>query len=102
MAAWVLLDFIDRAEYHSASDFPVKIIFFADGELYEIVHVPNGQEALIGHALSAKEDGAGRRIVLVESPEQIGRVNIPYTSGFCTVDPDGSIRYYKKAPEGGM
>ena len=24
-AAWVLLDFIDRAEYHSSSKFPVKI-----------------------------------------------------------------------------
>ena len=27
-AAWVLLDFIDKAEYHSSSDFPVKIVFF--------------------------------------------------------------------------
>lgn len=26
-AAWVLLDFIDKAEYHSSSDFPVKIAF---------------------------------------------------------------------------
>ena len=26
-AAWVLLDFIDKAEYHSSSDFPVKIVF---------------------------------------------------------------------------
>ena len=25
-AAWVLLDFIDKAEYHSSSDFPVKIV----------------------------------------------------------------------------
>lgn len=101
-AAWVLLDFIDKAEFHSASDFPVKIIFFTGGELYEIVYVPDGQEALIGHALCAKEEGAGRRIILVERPEQIGRINIPHTSGFCTVDDSGNINYYKKAPEGGM
>ena len=37
-AAWVLLDFIDKAEYHSSSDFPVKIAFFSGGELYEIIH----------------------------------------------------------------
>ena len=91
LAAWVLLDFIDKTEYHSASDFPVKIVFFADGELYEIVHVPSGQEALVGHALSSKEDGAGRRIILVDCPEQIGRISIPHTSGYCTVDPDGTI-----------
>ena len=32
-AVWVLLDFIDRTEYHSSSEFPVKIAFFSDGEL---------------------------------------------------------------------
>ena len=30
-AVWVLLDFLDRIEFHSVSDFPVKLIFFADG-----------------------------------------------------------------------
>ena len=34
-AVWVLIDFIEQVEYHSVSDFPAKIIFFAEGEVYE-------------------------------------------------------------------
>ena len=30
-AVWILLDFIDRVEYHSSSEFPVKITFFLAG-----------------------------------------------------------------------
>jgi len=49
-AVWVLIDFIDKTEYHTAGDFPVKISFFADGELYEIVYMPYDQEMLMHHA----------------------------------------------------
>ena len=40
-AAWVLLDFIGQVEYHAPGDFPVKLIFFANGELYELslIHI---------------------------------------------------------------
>ncbi len=92
-AFWVLLDFIGRIEFHTASDFPVKISFFSNEELYEIINVPYGQEALISHALSVKEDS--RRIILVESQEQIESICIPGIAGFCSVDPDGTTRYYK-------
>ena len=94
-AVWVLIDFIDRAEYHSAGDFPVKIGFFADGELYEIIYVPYEQEMLMTHALSDKNETAARRIVLVDRAEQISGIDIPNTTGFCSVTPDGTVRYYK-------
>ena len=32
-AVWVLLDFIRQVDYHAPADFPVKLVFFADGEL---------------------------------------------------------------------
>ena len=44
---WVLLDFIDRVEYHSPGDFPVKLVFFSAGRMYEVVYVAEGQEALV-------------------------------------------------------
>lgn len=91
-AFWVLLDFIDRVEYHTASDFPVKISFFCTGEMYEIVRIAFGQEVLITHALP-KEDA--RRIILVDCPEQMEAIHIPGIAGFCTVDPDGATHYYK-------
>lgn len=90
---WVLLDFIDRAEYHTASDFPVNISFFSEGELYEIIYVAYGQELLVEHALSEKDDT--RRIIVVESRKQIEQLAIPGVSGYCTVSPEGKISYYK-------
>lgn len=94
-AVWILLDFIDRAEFHSVCDFPVKIIFFADGELYEIIHVPAGQEILIAQALLRDKENPGRRIVLVDMPEQIPGIDFPGISGFCTVDSQGKTTYYQ-------
>ena len=68
-ALWVLVDFIDRVDYHSSTDFPVKLIFIADGE----------------------------RIVIVESAEQIGKLNIPDVTAYCTVDMNtGAVQYYKQ------
>ena len=58
-ALWVLLDFIEKVEYHSPDDFPVKLVFFADGEVYEIIYVSRDKEAMLQHALS-KEDDADR------------------------------------------
>lgn len=95
-AVWVLLDFIEKAEYHSSSDFPVKIVFFSGGELYEIVQVAAGQEALVTHALHQSRDSGNRRIVLVDNPSQIPLLEFPGITGFCTVDAGGNVNYYKK------
>lgn len=100
-AVWVLLDFIERAEFHSVSDFPVKIIFFAGGELYEIIPVPAGQETLVTRALRNDKENTCRRIVLVDSPGQIPFLGFSDISGFCTVDGSGHVTYYQKTT-GGM
>ncbi|MDD4509900.1 MAG: DUF5697 family protein [Oscillospiraceae bacterium] len=94
---WVLLDFIDKVEYHSVSDFPAKLVFFAAGEVYEVLHVPLGKEAMINHLWSQQvEEDPPRRIVVVDSQEQIGSIAIPSVSGFCTVDEAGQVSYFKK------
>ena len=95
-AVWVLLDFIDRVEYHSPGEFPVKIVFFSGGEMYEIVHVAEGQEVLVPHAMGRNREGVGRRIVLVDEPGQIPLLDFPGISGFCTVDSVGNVNYYRK------
>lgn len=95
-AVWILVDFIDQVEFHSACDFPSKIIFFANDEVYEIVQITYGQEALISHLLSAKAEESSKYIVLVDKPEQIAGIEIPGVSGYCTVSPDGAVQYYQK------
>ena len=99
-AVWVLLDFLDRVEYHAASDFPVRVVFFAGVEEYEIICVPGGQEALIGQAMRLRKEAVPRRIVVVDDPHQINALVFPGICGYCTVSPDGRVRYYQK--QGGL
>ena len=98
-ALLVLADFADRAEYHSPDDFPVKIIFFADGEVYEVICVPPDKETLVEHALARSGEEGGRRILIVEGTEQIARLRVPGTAAFCTVSGTGEIQYFKQKQE---
>lgn len=95
-SAWVLLNMINRAEYHSPGDFPAKIIFFSNGELYEIVYAEAGREILVSHALKQDARQESRRIVLVEDAEQIPRLDFPNIAGFCTVSAAGQVLYYQR------
>lgn len=99
-SVWVLLDVIDRVEYHSPGDFPAKVLFFSDGEIYEIIYVAAGQEALVSHALRQGARHDGRRIVLVEEPGQIPLLDFPNIAGFCTVSVSGQVQYYQRANGG--
>ena len=99
-AIWVLADFAERAEYHSSDDFPIKIIFFADGEVYEIICISPDNEALIEYVMSCRsEENAGKRIMIVEDTEQISRIHIQ-NAVFCMVDINtGEVKYYRKEQE---
>ena len=66
---WVLLDFIDQVEYHTVGEFPTAILCFANGELYEIVPIPQGKETMICQLLRQPQKDAGKRIVVVVLPK---------------------------------
>ena len=93
---WVLLDFIDQVEYHTVGKFPAAILCFANGELYEVVPIPQGKETMICQLLRQPQKDAGKRIVVVEDTSQIEMLDIPQAAGFCTVAEDGTVSYYKK------
>ena len=93
---WVLLDFIDQVEYHTVGEFPAAILCFTNGELYEIVPIPQGKETMICQLLRQPQKDAGKRIVVVEDTSQIELLDIPQAAGFCTVAEDGAVSYYKK------
>ena len=46
-AVTVLADFMEQVEYHAAGEYPVKIIFLAGGEVYEILYAEPGKEAIL-------------------------------------------------------
>lgn len=95
-AVWVLADFIDQVEFHSVGDYPAKIIFFADGEVYEIIHAAQGKEVLVSHVLSSAGEQPSHYLVLVDEPGQIEELQIPHASGYCAVAPTGEVQYYQK------
>lgn len=96
---WVLLDFIDQVGYHTVGEFPAAILCFANGELYEIVPIPQGKETMICQLLRQPQKDTGKRIVVVEDTSQIELLDIPQAAGFCTVAEDGTVSYYKKEAE---
>ena len=75
------------------------VIFFADGETYEIICVPPDKEALIEHALSQSGEEDGRRIFIVEDAEQIARLRVSGSAAFCMVTDTGEIQYFKQKQE---
>lgn len=95
---WVLLDFINQVEYHTVGEFPAAILCFANGELYEIVPIPQGKEAMICQLLRQPQKDTGKRIVVVDDVAQIELLDIPQVAGFCTVAEDGTVSYYKRRP----
>ena len=95
-AVWVLIDFIDRVEYHSSGDYPAKVIFFANGEIYEVIHAAIGKEALINHILSDPGEEPSKFLILVDKAEQIPELLTLNVAGYCTVSTEGTVQYYQK------
>ncbi len=67
----MLLDFIDKAEFHVPGIFPALISFFAGEELYDILHIPWGQEAMIHAAIPRQEKNPPKRILLLDDLSQM-------------------------------
>ena len=97
-AIWVLIDFIDRVEYHGVGTYPVKLIFCADGEVYEIIHAGVGKETLVSYLAAERKrnEMESKIIVLVDKPEQIEDLQIDDALAYCTVSPEGEVQYYQK------
>ncbi len=92
---WVVCDFIEKIEFHSSSDFPVNIVFFGEGELYEITYIPENKEAIFEQAFNNYELN-GKRIIVLENTEQITKINISDVTAYCIVDDNtGEVKYYK-------
>lgn len=93
-ALWVYADFADKAEHNCIGEFPVKILFFADATAFDIIYVPKGRETLINCA-SEQLDDESKRLVIVETVEQIDLLDIPNTAAYCLVNlHSGEIQYF--------
>lgn len=92
---WVVCDFIEKIEFHSSSDFPINIVFFGDGEQYEISYISENKEAMFEQAFNLQSLN-GKRIIVLGNAEQITKLRIPDVTAYCIVNDDtGEVKYYK-------
>ncbi len=100
-AVWVLIDLMDqkKIEQHfmaSKEEYPIRIVFVGNGEIYDILYVPPEDVELTNQLFARRKiDGCGH-IVVVEEAEDIPKIQIPDVIGFCTVKEEGQIEYYRK------
>lgn len=98
---WALLGIMDqkKVEQHflaAKEEYPVRIIFVGDGELYDILYISEAEIALTNNLFARRRiEGCGH-IVVVEDPAIIQEIQIPDIVGFCTVKEDGKVEYYRK------
>ena len=76
-AVSILADFMEQVEYHAAGEYPVKIIFLAGGEVYEILYAEPGKEAILNLLLARPEQEPPMRLVILEDAEQVALLAIP-------------------------
>lgn len=98
---WVLIDLMNqkKIEQHflaSKEEYPIRIIFVGDGEIYDILYIaPEDIELTNQLFVRKKIDGCGH-VVVVEEPESIPKIRVPDVIGYCTVKGDGEVEYYQK------
>ena len=95
-AVTVLADFMEQVKYHAAGEYLVKIIFLADGEVYEILYAEPGKEAILNLLLARPEQEPPVRLVILEDAAQIGLLAIPNVRAYCLLDGDGSVQYLQE------
>ncbi len=92
----VLADFMEQVEYHASGEYPVKIIFLADGEVYEILYAEPGKEAILNLLLTRPEQEPPVRLVILEDATQVDLLAIPNVRAYCLLDGDGSVQYLQE------
>jgi len=81
--------------YHTNGEFPVKLYFFSQDEVYEAIYIESGQEALMNHVFDSIPLDASRLIIL-ESRQQSSLIKIDGVTAYCMVSSDGAVSYYQK------
>ena len=93
-ALWIMVDFNNSIVYHTSGTFPVKLHFFTATDYFEIIYIGEGQEALFNHVMEHLPSGNAKRIILLDSAEQAGTLNIDGTIAYCLVSSEGVVSYY--------
>ena len=99
-AVTVLADFMEQVKYHAAGEYLVKIIFLADGEVYEILYAEPGKEAILNLPLARPEQEPPVRLIILVDAAQVSLLAIPNVRAYCLLDHGGNIQYLQEETAG--
>ena len=78
----------------------MKIIFLADGEVYEILYAEPGKEAILNLPLARPEQEPPVRLIILVDAAQVALLAIPNVRAYCLLDHGGNIQYLQEETEG--
>ena len=90
-----MLDLCENPEHNMSADYPSKLRFSKDGEVYDVCVIEEGKENTVNVFYNKFSDESGNYLVVVDTKEQIPKINFDGIMAFCVVDEDGKIRYYR-------
>lgn len=102
LALWVLASLMKqkKIEEHflaEKKEYPIRIVFVGDVELYDILYVPETDVQMVNQLFPRKHADGSRHIVIVDACSYIPLIELPDVMGFCTVEEDGNVTYYRRA-----
>lgn len=95
-ALWVMLDFCEESDYNSVANFPTKLRFSKDGDVYDVCVAEPGKENTINLFYGKFCNEPSKFIVVVEDKEQMMKLDFEGIIAYCIVNDDGRIIYYRK------
>lgn len=94
----VLADVLEKVKTHARATPPAQISFVThSGDFYEIVYAAYGMEAYLNVFLRPETDSSEeiKRMVIIESQQQLTRLLVPGVTRFALIQPNGSLSYFK-------
>ena len=91
-----MLDFCEESDYSSVANFPTKLRFSKDGEVYDVCVAEAGKENTINLFYRKFFNEPSKFIVVVEDEEQMMKLDFEGIIAYCIVNDDGRINYYRK------
>lgn len=102
LALWVLISLMKqkKIEEHFLADkeeYPVRIIFVGDAEIYDIMYIPESDVELVNNLFERKKVASSGHIVIVDSDDYIPAIRLQNITGFSVVKEGDSveIEYFK-------
>ena len=98
---WVLADLIRKktVEAHflvEREDFPVRILFLSNQELYDILYVGTGDVKVVNGLYRSSRRAEGNHMIALETEGLIDKIQIPNVIGYCVIKEGGAVAYYRR------